>query len=95
MRTNYPDYKNSVLYFQAPYLSETLDIDIFNEKHYRTMHAYKNNDPRPAAYFILWDDWYSSADAGVSNEQLQADPELVHIKTFEYGTRKTILYKMK
>ena len=100
MQENYPEYKKSVVYFQAPYLSETLGINLFDSTHYRSMHDYKENKPRPDAYFIVWDDWYAPVDAGAKDEMMQADPALVTLKTFENkdfwnNTRKTILYKSK
>jgi hypothetical protein len=100
LRKNFTDHKESVIYFQAPYLSETLNINLFDTAHYRSMHDYFENKPRPASYFIAWDDWYAPVDAGAKYEMIAADTSLVILKTFENkdfwnNPRKTILYKNK
>jgi hypothetical protein len=100
LKKNYPEYKKAVFYFQAPYLSETLSINIFDSIVYRSMHDYRENKPRPANYFIVWDDWYAPVDAHVELDRISADTSIVLLKTFENkdpwnNTRKTILYKNK
>lgn len=100
LEKEFPGYKKSVIYFQAPYLSETLGVNIFDTAHYRSMHDYRENKPRPADYFIVWDDWYAPVDAHVDLERIDSDTALTALKTFENkdfwnNPRKTILYKKR
>lgn len=75
------DLKKPV-YFSHPYISLALAIDYFNPNTHREMQHVFTDNILPET-IIIWDEWYSITEGGVSLEQLKADNRFTLLNTFE------------
>lgn len=74
--------KNTFMYYTHPYISLLMNRDPFDKKYNQEL---KNlgNEKRPEHYLIIWDNWFSLLENGVSLEQLNADHKLIQLKSFQ------------
>lgn len=94
IKKNYPDYKNSVFYFEACWISVVLDINYFNgREHKRFRGAFEENN-FPDKCFLVWDDWFAPVEGGVELQQLLDDDRFELLQTFEekdyWGKTRTV-----
>lgn len=101
MNEFYPDYKKLPVYFTAPYISEVLNVDYFDDAvHPDFKNDFHNNRMRKPCY-VVWDDWYAPVESNVSFEAIESNPSLKKIKKFWHWDiaggkdRVTILYKLE
>jgi hypothetical protein len=83
VKQTFPDYKNSVFYYEPAYLSVTLDVDHFDtSKHKRLLGAFEQNNFPPGS-FLIWDDWFAPVEGKVELQQVLDDDRFELLKTFE------------
>ncbi len=70
------------IYYSHPYINMLLNRDPFNPQYNKNL-INISNEKRPEHYFIIWDNWFSIVENGISLEQLNADPKLKQLKAFE------------
>jgi hypothetical protein len=69
-------------YFSQPYLSLALGNDYFNPHTHREM-KYLFTDNVLQSTIIIWDDWFSVMEDGVSLERLKMDKRFTMLESFE------------
>lgn len=74
--------QNTFMYYTHPYISLLMDRDPFNSQYNHEL-KYIASEKRPAHYLVIWDNWFSVVENGVSLEQLKADNKLKLLKTFQ------------
>lgn len=79
LKENFPE--DLPVYYAHPYLHITLNKDPFDEKFKKLNDLFDKQ--RPLDCLVVWDSWFSKTENGITLERLQADPDLVHLKTFE------------
>jgi hypothetical protein len=101
MDANCADYKKFPVYFMAPYLSELMNKDWFDDSVRPDMYRdYHNNTMRKPSYFI-WDDWFCPVEQDVQYDDIIKKPGFTKIKEFSHydswgdKQRKTILFKVE
>jgi hypothetical protein len=101
MEKNFPEYKKYPIYFTAPYLSELLNIDLFDDtKRPNLWEDYHNNTMKKPSY-LIWDDWFCPVEQDVKYDDISKRPDFIKVKEFShYDTwgdkeRKTIVYKIQ
>ncbi len=74
--------KNMFIYYTHPYVSLLMNRDPFNGQLNREL---KNitREKRPSHYLIIWDNWFSVVENGITLDQLKADGKLKELKTFQ------------
>jgi len=82
IKKEFPDYTNAKLYFSHPYLSLALNVDYFDPKYYRKM-QYLQTDIISKETIIIWDDWFSVTEGGISLEFLTSDNRIELMQTFQ------------
>lgn len=100
VKTNFPDYKNRLFYYQACYLSLALDVNYFDTTKHRILYNSFQENKFFTGNFIVWDDWFARVDGGVEEAQVLNDPRFELIKVFEEkdvwdNTRKVELFRVK
>ncbi|MES2139471.1 MAG: hypothetical protein V4511_07160 [Bacteroidota bacterium] len=70
------------LYYTHPYLSLLMNRDPFNGKYNHDLQSF-TIQKRPSHYLVIWDNWFSVVENGVSLEQLKADSRLKLLKSFQ------------
>jgi hypothetical protein len=73
---------NSSIYYTHPYISLMMNRDPFDKQY---NHELKNitTEKRPEHYFVIWDNWFSVVENGISLEQLKQDTKLNLLKYFK------------
>ena len=101
MKAEHPDYKKMPVYFTAPYISEVLNLDLFDDAVRPDLkNDFQNNSMRKPCY-LIWDDWYAPVESNVKLEAIQAKPEFKKIREFSHWdiaggkNRVTIVYKLE
>ncbi len=101
MNLLYPDYKKLPVYFTAPYISETLHVDYFDDVlHPDFRNDFHNNTMHKPCY-VLWDDWYAPVESDVKLEAIETNSQFKKIKKFWHWDiaggkdRVTILFKVE
>ena len=94
IKKNYPDYKKSVFYYEACWVSVVLDINHFdNSRHKRFLNSFAENS-FPDHCFLVWDDWFARVEGRVELQQLLDDPRFKLLQTFEekdvWGVTRTV-----
>jgi hypothetical protein len=70
------------IYFSHPYISLALNIDYFDPTQHREMqHVF--SDEIPSETIIIWDEWYSVMEGGVTLEALKNDGRFTLLRTFQ------------
>lgn len=86
------------LYYSHPYISIVLDIDHFNPDIHQDIDV-AMNEGIPAKSLIIWDDWFSVTERGISHETLMKDDRFERIETYEAQhdsrTIKFVLFRVK
>ena len=73
--------KNIFIYYSHPYINILMDRDPFDEDYNDGLKSLMIKK-RPAYYLVIWDNWFSIVENGVSLEQLNADKQLKQLKSF-------------
>ncbi len=102
MKANYSDYEKLPIYFTAPYISEVLNMDLFDEKIRPDLKNDFHNNTMHKPCYLIWDDWYAPVENQVKLEDVQARPEFKKIKEFSKyeileptKKRTTIIFKVE
>lgn len=74
--------KTTFIYYTHPYVSLLMNRDPFNGKYNHNLQNF-SIQKRPSHYLIIWDNWFSAVENGVSVEQLKADYRLKLLKSFQ------------
>jgi hypothetical protein len=83
IQANFP--KNTFMYYTHSYMSLVMDRDPFDKKQNRELKNFII-DKHPSHYLIIWDNWFSVVENGVSLEQLKTDDKLKLLKTYQTKT---------
>lgn len=83
--------ENSTFSFSDAYLSLLLDINYFDEK-IRNPLTTESHKSIKASEIIIWDNWFSVVENGVSKDKLLANKNLKHLKTFSSYKEREITY---
>jgi len=78
---NIENLNDQLFYYSHCYFSVALNIDHFDDGKHRAMHRLTTETP-PNGAMIIWDDWYSVVEGGISLDQLCNDKNLVLVKEF-------------
>jgi len=100
VKKQYPDYKSYHLFYDACYLSEVLDVDIFDDSTHSTNDNISVGANYPSKSLVIWDDWYSDFEHNTHLETLRKNKSLREIKSFENPDpwnqmRKVVLFVSK
>jgi hypothetical protein len=100
IKNTYPDYRNYNFFFDAPYLSEVFNVDIFDRKKFRYNNDMDEDGKYPDNSIIIWDDWYSRSERNIPIEKMRNNKSIKEIKTIENkdfwgNTRSVVVFKMK
>lgn len=86
IKNTFPDYKKYKLYYSQPYLSIQLSNDIFDTSCFGKLMNVQI-DKLPTKTLIIWDDWLSPNEDGVSLEALTLDKKFAMLRSFECTDR--------
>ena len=77
-----------LLYYSHGFLSIALNIDHFDECKHREMYRLSNETP-PSGAIVIWDDWFSVVEGGISLDLLKHNKNLELMKEFktQYNNR--------
>ena len=90
----FPEHAQNTFYFSQPYFCLGLDIDYFNADKHREM-QHLTLDQLNSNAIVLWDDWYSVIQGGVSLEQMIQDDRFELIKSFQRQENERLIeYKV-
>jgi hypothetical protein len=81
IQTNFPD-KNTFMYYTHPYFSLLMNRDPFDKNINSELNNF-TNEKHPAHYLVIWDNWFSKFENGISLEQLKSDNKLKELKNFQ------------
>lgn len=81
IKSSFPDYRNYKFYYSQPYISIELPNDIFDSTCFGKLMNVQT-DILPPKTFIIWDDWLSPHEDGVSLATLISDKKFVLLKSF-------------
>lgn len=70
IKERFPEYLGARLYFSHPYLSMALDVDYFDVKLHKEIQHLKMDSPAKKR-LIIWDEWFSVVEGGMSLSQIQ------------------------
>jgi len=90
LKKEFPDYSARTLYFSHPYLSLALHIDYFDPKHHREIQNLLI-DKVERGSIVIWDEWFSVIEGGVSEDQLYSDDRLELMQTFKRKEKNRII----
>ncbi len=80
LKNNFPE--NTFMFYSHPYISIAMQRDPFDTAKNKALTNFENQQPSKN-YLIIWDNWFSVIENGVSLEQLKANKNLQLLKTFE------------
>ena len=94
VKKDYPGYK---LYYSHPYVSSALNLDHFDTTLHADLINFHHGIDLPQKYLVIWDDWFSVIENGVTLETLRRNNELEQIGVYEdvQSKRKTRLVLLK
>ncbi len=81
IQTNFSE-KNIFMYYTHPYYSMVADRDPYDtliNGNLKTL----GSDKRPAHYLVIWDNWFSVVENGISLEQLRKDTKLKELTNLQ------------
>ncbi|MCE9539998.1 MAG: hypothetical protein K8R85_12385, partial [Bacteroidetes bacterium] len=81
IRSDFPE-NTTFLYYTHPYVSLLMNRDPFKGKYNHDLQNF-TVQKRPSHYLVIWDNWFSAVENGVSLEQLKADSRLKLLKSFQ------------
>ena len=87
IENEFPDYSSNTVFFSHPYLSLALNIDYFNPNKHKEIQYLQGNDIDSSA-IIIWDDWFSVVEGGMTLEQLISDGRFKLLQTFTRQDKK-------
>ena len=99
MEKNYPDYRNSVFYYDADYVSVLLDIDRFDKNVSRMV--WENwSAQHTKQEFVFWDDWFSQHETNIDLNTVVSNPRFEQLQEFTLtdrrgNHRRLVLFKSK
>lgn len=99
MKKNYPDYRNSVFYYDADYVSVLLDIDRFDKNVSRMV--WENwGAPHTKQEFVFWDDWFSQHEMNLDLNTVGSNLHYEQLQEFtltgrDGNHRRLVLFKSK
>ncbi|MEI6682717.1 MAG: hypothetical protein WCO44_08815 [Bacteroidota bacterium] len=82
LKSNTGNLSGRLLYYSHAYFSVTLDIDHFNDSLHRDLLRLSGEVP-PKGAVVIWDDWFSVVENGVTLERLKNIGNLKLLKEFE------------
>ncbi|MES2284471.1 MAG: hypothetical protein V4547_02200 [Bacteroidota bacterium] len=80
IRSDFPE--KTFIYYTHPYVSLLMNRDPFNGKYNHDLQNFAVQ-AHPSHYLVIWDNWFSTIENGVSLEQLKADNRLKLLKSFQ------------
>ena len=97
IKMHYPDYKQYHLFFEATYIGELLDVDIFDPGKVKNHDQLQTGQDYPSRSIIVWDDWYSDQQYQLHLQALRDNKTLREQGTFEHndpwgGTRRVVVF---
>jgi hypothetical protein len=99
IKNTYPDYRNYNFFFDAPYLSEVFNVDIFDRKKFRYNNDMDEDGKYPDNSIIIWDDWYSRSERNIPIEKMRNNKSIKEIKTIEnkdfWGNTRSVVVFVK
>lgn len=87
LKQNVSGLNDRLVYYSLCYVSVALNIDHFNKNRHRDITA-SYEEPFPEGAIIIWDDWFSVAEGGVSFDNLKNNKNLKLLKVFERPDHK-------
>ncbi|MES2590361.1 MAG: glycosyltransferase family 87 protein [Bacteroidota bacterium] len=73
---------NTFIYYTHPFISLEMDRDPFNKQNNSELKDWTIKK-KSGHYLILWDNWFSVHEEGITLEQLKSDATLKLLKTFQ------------
>ena len=80
IQTNFPS--NTFIFYTHPYVSLLMDRDPFDSYFNQSLNNFTITK-RPMHYLVIWDNWFSKYENGMSLEQLKSDNKLKELKNFQ------------
>jgi hypothetical protein len=80
VKEDFADYK---LYYSHPYISMALDLDHFDKTLHEDLISYNKGVDIPDESLLIWDNWFSQFQNGVTLEVLRRNEQLEEIGTYE------------
>ncbi len=82
LKSNTGNFNGKLFYYSHAYFSISLDIDHFNDSCHRDLLRLSGEVP-PKGAVVIWDDWFSVVENGVTFERLKSMDNLKFLKEFE------------
>src|SRR5688572_2076077 len=90
-----PSVSEQIYYYTHPYLSEAFDRDHFSKTQRRDLTEENLKALEPGS-LVIWENWFSVIENGITEEKLDQNPRLQKVKTFsktdEQGESKFSIY---
>mgnify|MGYP007070676553 FL=1 len=84
---------NDYLYYYFPaYISIVLEIDHFNPDIRKSLSELVKEQEIPTNAFIVWDNWFSVVEEGVSYDKLKNDIRLKEAKSYEKDGARLVVF---
>jgi len=80
IQANFP--QNTFIYYTHPYISLLMNRDPFNGLYNQELKDMATEN-RPKHYLVIWDNWFSVVENGISLDRLKADTKLKQLKSFQ------------
>ncbi len=85
-----PDYPAYTIYYSHPYLSLALNVDPFDAEQHREI-QHLNTDKVNPETIIIWDEWFSVVEGGITLEQLSGDKRFELLHTFQRKDKERLI----
>lgn len=85
IQSEFPNYREQLIYFSHPYLSCALDIDYFDQSKHLEMQHLMDTNISPGT-LVIWDNWFSVSDGGIDLDYLSSKANLKVLGTFSNST---------
>ena len=95
LKKSFPHNKkfNDYLYYYFPaYISIVLEIDHFNPDIRKSLSELVKEQEIPTNAFIVWDNWFSVVEEGVSYDKLKNDIRLKEVKSYEKDGARLVVF---
>jgi hypothetical protein len=90
LRQTIVNIDEQLFYYSQCFLSISLDIDHFNDSRHREMNRLLKETP-PKGAIVIWDDWFSVVEGGISLGQLKSNKNLKLLKDFKKQDKNRII----
>lgn len=90
VKQTYPDRTGYHYFFDAKYIGEVLNVDVFDPAVYSDI-AIPDSGSFPHKSIVIWDDWYSAFEQGAPIESLRHNKSLKEVRTFQKPNSRGVM----